>query len=138
MGVDYMPKRRAHVLAIGKAKILGSDSHSGWPGGHFLWYKLLRGDHKGDIVYVAETLKHLARRGEIVRPGERIATALPRGTGIEMGWGRRDGQTRASSCYSEGMATHSGKTFARFLQAVGAPVIKRMKRGSDSPSGARC
>src|SRR5947207_9076718 len=37
MGVDYMPKHRYAVRAIGKAKILGADSHSGWPGGHFIW-----------------------------------------------------------------------------------------------------
>ena len=68
MGVDYMPNHRYPVRAIGKAKILGSDSHSGWPGGHFLWYKLLRGDHKGDIIYVAETLKKLVPAGTKVGP----------------------------------------------------------------------
>src|SRR5436190_4042617 len=82
MGVDYMPKHRYAVRAIGKAKIIGSDSHSGWPGGHFIWYKLLRGDHKGDIIYVAETLKKLAPKGTKVGPGDTIAKALPKGTGI--------------------------------------------------------
>src|SRR5438045_477731 len=47
MGVDYMPKRRTAVRAIGKAKIIVSDSHSGWPGGHYMVYKLLSGDHAG-------------------------------------------------------------------------------------------
>ena len=93
MGVDYMPNHRYPYVAIGKAKILGSDSHSGWPGGHFLWYKLLRGDHKGDIIYVAETLKKLVPAGTKVAPGETIAKALPSGTGIEMGWANKRGET---------------------------------------------
>ena len=32
MGVDLVPNRREPVVAIGDAKVLGSDSHSGWPG----------------------------------------------------------------------------------------------------------
>src|SRR4051812_24948735 len=59
MGVDYVPLRRRAVVAIGDAKILGSDGRSGWPGGHLLWYKLLDGDHAGDVIYVAEQLKGL-------------------------------------------------------------------------------
>src|SRR3954453_125714 len=35
MGVDLVPQRRQPVVAIGDAKVLGSDSQSGWPGGHF-------------------------------------------------------------------------------------------------------
>jgi hypothetical protein len=137
MGVDYMPNHRTPLRAIGKAKILGSDSHSGWPGGHFIWYKLLRGDHKGNIIYVAETLKRLVPRGTIVGPGDRIATALPRGTGIEIGWANRRGETRASRCYTEGMETHSGKEMARFLHELGAEVVKRV-RAPDYPTGKRC
>src|SRR4051794_1868356 len=50
MGVDYGPTgKRGPVVAIGDAKIIGSDSKSGWPGGHFIWYRLLDGSHKGNI-----------------------------------------------------------------------------------------
>jgi hypothetical protein len=138
MGVDYMPNHRYPVRAIGKAKILGSDSHSGWPGGHFLWYKLLRGDHKGTIIYVAETLKHLAPAGTKVGPGDTIAKALPRGTGIEMGWANKRGETRAARCYSEGMKTHSGREMARFLNELGADVVSKAKSAPDYPKGPRC
>jgi hypothetical protein len=138
MGVDYMPKHRTAVRAIGAAKILGSDSHSGWPGGHFIWYKLLRGDHKGNIIYVAETMKHLVRKGTRVGPGDRIATALPHGTGIEIGWAKKNGETRAAPCYSEGMETHSGKEMARFLKELGADVVKKVRSAPDYPSGAKC
>jgi hypothetical protein len=138
MGVDYMPKRKYPVRAIGAAKVLGSDSHSGWPGGHYIWYKLLRGDHKGDIIYVAETLKRLVPAGTRVAPGDRIAKALPGGTGIEMGWAKKSGDPRASSCYSEGMETHSGKEMARFLNELGADVIKKVRSAPDYPTGKRC
>jgi murein DD-endopeptidase MepM/ murein hydrolase activator NlpD len=138
MGVDYMPKRKTAVKAIGAAKVLGSDSHSGWPGGHFIWYKLLHGDHKGDIVYVAETMKRLVPKGTRVGPGDRIATALPGGTGIEIGWAKKNGETRAASCYSEGMETHSGKEMARFLKELGADVVKKVRSAPDYPTGAKC
>ncbi len=138
MGVDYMPNHRYPVRAIGKAKIIGSDSHSGWPGGHFIWYKLLRGDHKGDIVYVAETLKKLAPAGTKVGPGDTIAKALPSGTGIEMGWANKRGDPRASRCYSEGMKTHSGREMARFLNELGADVVSKAKAAPDYPTGPRC
>ena len=138
MGVDYMPNHRYPVRAIGKAKILGSDSHSGWPGGHFLWYKLLRGDHKGTIIYVAETLKKLAPAGTKVGPGDTIAKALPRGTGIEMGWANKRGEPRAARCYSEGMKTHSGREMARFLNELGADVVSKAKTAPDYPKGPRC
>jgi hypothetical protein len=138
MGVDYMPNHRYPVRAIGKAKILGSDSHSGWPGGHFLWYKLLRGDHKGDIIFVAETLKKLAPAGTKVGPGDTIAKALPSGTGIEMGWANKRGEPRAARCYSEGMKTHSGREMARFLNELGADVVSKAKNAPDYPTGPRC
>src|SRR3954470_21193936 len=138
MGVDYMPNHRYPVRAIGKAKVIGSASHSGWPGGHFIWDKRLRGDHKGNVIFVAETAKRLVPKGTIVGPGDRIATALPRGTGIEIGWANRRGETRASRCYSEGMETHSGREMARFLRNLGADVVKKVRHAPDYPTGKRC
>src|SRR5581483_10573704 len=92
MGVDWFGTRRLPVLAIGDAVILGSDSHdAGWPGKHFIWYPLLDGSHAGNIIYVAEHLAHLLRAGAHVRAGQRIAVALPGGTGTEWGWGEPDG-----------------------------------------------
>jgi hypothetical protein len=138
MGVDYFPIHRHKVVAIGKARILGSDSNSGWPGGHYIWYRLLGGDHKGAIIFVAETMKRLAHKGKVVQPGDRIATALPRGTGIEIGWADNDGQPHAAPCYSEGVKTASGKRMARFLKSLGAQVGDRPGPGSDDYDGARC
>jgi murein DD-endopeptidase MepM/ murein hydrolase activator NlpD len=138
MGVDYVPIRKRAVVAIGDAKVLGSDSHSGWPGGHLLWYKLLDGDHAGTVIYVAEQLKKLAPRGTKVAAGQRIATALPGGSGLEIGWSNRRGEPRAASCYSEGMKTHSGREMGRFLHSLGAKVGDRPGGVPDHPAGKRC
>ena len=90
MGVDWFVTRPLPVLAIGDAVIVGSDSHdAGWPGGHFIWYRLLDGSHAGDIIYVAEHLTHLLPAGAHVRAGQKIAEALPGGTGTEWGWAER-------------------------------------------------
>jgi murein DD-endopeptidase MepM/ murein hydrolase activator NlpD len=139
MGVDWLVTRPLPVLAIGDAVILGSDSHdAGWPGGHFIYYQLLNGSHAGDIIYVAEHLKHLLPAGVRVRAGEKIAEALPGGTGTEWGWADPDGATRANPCYHEGEVTHSGREMARFMKSLGAQVQDPPGRGSNSPFGKLC
>jgi len=74
MGVDWFVTRPEPVLAIGDAMIVGSNSHdAGWPGGHFIWYRLLDGSHAGDIIYVAEHITHLLPAGAHVRTGQKRA-----------------------------------------------------------------
>ncbi len=139
MGVDWFVTRRLPVLAIGDAVILGSNSHdTGWPGGHFIWYQLLDGSHAGDVIYVAEHLTKLLAAGAHVRAGQRIAIALPGGTGTEWGWGQPDGATRASACYHEGEVTASGREMARFMKSLGAQVQNPPGLGSDAPFGKLC
>jgi hypothetical protein len=139
MGVDYVPTDRpVPVLAIGDAKILGSDRHSGWPGGHYMWYRLLDGDHAGNIVYVAEELRGMAHKGTVVSAGDQIAIARARGTGTEWGWATKSGSPRAGSCYHEGQRTNSGKQMARFLRSLGADTADKPGPGPDYPSGPPC
>lgn len=139
MGVDMIPNHTSPVLAIGAAKILGSTNRSGWPGGRYLWYQLLSGSHKGEIVYVAENLRQLKPAGKRVKAGQRIALALPSYPYLETGWAEEDGSTRASRCYKEGDATHSGATFGRFLYRVGLPhILDIAAKGSSHPTGKRC
>ena len=139
MGVDMIPNHREPILAIGAAKILGSTGHSGWPDGHYLWYQLLGGSHKGEIVYVAERIRKLAPAGRRVKAGQRVAVALRGYPYIETGWATQSGATRASPCYKEGEATHSGKTFARFLYRLGFPhVLGVAAHGSAHPTGKLC
>ncbi len=138
MGVDYMPNRREPVLAIGRALILGSSMKSGWPGGAFIWYRLLNGDHAGSIVYVAEHLMKLAPAGATVRAGAEIATALPGYPWTEWGWATAEGNPRAFPCYRDGMETNSGREMARFLEGLGAKPLSRLLPGPDWPSGKPC
>jgi hypothetical protein len=138
MGVDYLPLRREPVVAIGKARILGADAHSGWPGGHLIWYQLLRGDHAGDIIYVAEHLTDLARSGLVVSRGQRIATAIPGYPWTEWGWADEYGTPRAYPCYREGRQTNSGDEMARFLRSLGAEILDDPGPGPRRPTGPRC
>jgi murein DD-endopeptidase MepM/ murein hydrolase activator NlpD len=138
MGVDYVAKRRTPVVAIGDARIKGADRNSGWPGGHYLWYKLVNGDHRGNYSYVAEERGKMRHAGARVDAGEKIAIAKPGGSGTEWGWASKNGQPRAAPCYSEGMKTNSGKEMNRFLDGLGAEVADKLNDGPDYPSGKRC
>jgi murein DD-endopeptidase MepM/ murein hydrolase activator NlpD len=139
MGVDYSAKRKQPMRAIGDARVIGSQSHNGgWPEGHFIWYRLLSGDHRGDIIYVAENLTALVPSGTYVRAGHPIGTALPGGTGIEMGWATKAGSTRAGPCYREGAETNSGKEMARFLRKLGAQTESVPGPGPNFPTGRLC
>lgn len=138
MGVDWIPTRPMPVLAIGDAVILGSDWHAPWPGGRFIYYQLLDGSHAGDIVYVAEHLRKLARPGTIVKAGQKIATALPGYPWTEWGWADQYGSPRAYPCYKEGRQTNSGKEMARFMISLGAGAGDPPGHGTNAPSGRLC
>jgi murein DD-endopeptidase MepM/ murein hydrolase activator NlpD len=138
MGMDWAPLQRTPVLAVGNAVVLGSSSHSGWPGGRFIWYQLVDGSHAGDVIYVAEHLRSLARAGTHVRAGQRIATAIPGYPYIETGWADSYGSPRASPCYKEGHKTNSGKEMERFLVALGAEAGEAVAAGPNGPAGKLC
>jgi hypothetical protein len=138
MGVDYIPLHRSPVLAIGDAKVLGSSGKASWPGGHFIWYQLLDGDHAGAVVYVAEHLTGLVPAGTMVRAGQQIGVALPGYPWTEWGWATPAGQPRAYPCYHEGMETNSGREMARFLSLLGSKPLRRPGPGPDAPVGRRC
>lgn len=139
MGVDWAPTRPLPVLAVGNAVILGSNSNdTGWPGKHFIWYQLLDGNHAGNVIYVAEHLRSLARTGSFVRAGQQIAVALPGSPDMEMGWANGVGGPLASPCYKEGMKTRPGKEMARFLAELGAATRDKPGRGPDRPQGGHC
>lgn len=140
MGVDWVPTRKLPVLAIGDALILGSNAHdSGWPGGRFIWYQLLDGSHAGDIIYVAENLRHLVRAGSYVRAGQQIAVALPSSPYTEWGWANSYGSPIAYPCYNvDGKQTRAGKEMARFMASLGATTFDTPGQGPDKPQGNYC
>lgn len=139
MGVDWVPKRKLPVRAIGNAVILGSNPHNpGWPGHHIIWYQLLDGDHAGDVIYVAEHLKSLAPAGKFVVAGQRIAIALPGSPYTEWGWANAYGAPLAGPCYTEGKKTRIGKEMARFMIELGATPRDKPGSGTDAPQGGHC
>ncbi len=138
MGVDWVPVRKLPVLAIGDARILGSDSHAGWPGKHIIFYELLDGSHAGDVIYVAEHLRKLLPAGRVVHAGQQIALALPGDPWTEWGWADTYGSPRAYPCYKEGHVTNSGREMARFMASLGARLAARPGRGPDRPTGRLC
>jgi murein DD-endopeptidase MepM/ murein hydrolase activator NlpD len=138
MGMDWAPLHHLPVLAIGDGVILGSNSHSGWPGKHFIYYQLSNGSHAGDIIYVAEHLSRLAKAGTHVRAGQQIALAIPGYPYIETGWADQYGSPRAYPCYHEGQKTNSGKEMERFLMSLGAAAGDPAGKGPNRPSGKLC
>jgi hypothetical protein len=138
MGVDWVPTHRLPVLAAGDAVVVGSSSHSGWPGGGFIYYQLLDGPLAGDYVYVAEHLRKLLPAGRVVHAGQQIALGVPGYPYIETGWADQYGSPRAYPCYKEGHRTNSGKEMSRFLTSLGAPVGEPPGTGPSGPTGKLC
>jgi hypothetical protein len=139
MGVDWIPAHRLPVLAIGDAVVLGSDWHADWPGGRIIWYQLLDGSHAGDVVYVAENLRHLVPVGTYVRAGQQIALALPSYPYTEWGWANSYGSPIAYPCYNvDGKQTRAGKEMARFMKGLGAATYNAPGPGPDRPQGKFC
>jgi len=138
VGMDWAPLRRLPVLAIGDATILGAENHSGWPGGHFIYYQLSDGPLRGDIVYVAEHLTRLLAAGRTVRAGQQIAVAVPGYPYIETGWADTYGSPRAYPCYREGRPTNSGREMAQLLTSLGAPTGYVLRHVAARPTGRRC
>jgi hypothetical protein len=138
MGMDWAPLHRLPVVAIGDGVILGSDNHSGWPGKHFIFYRLSNGSHANAVIYVAEHLTKLAKTGAVVHAGQQIAVAIPGYPYIETGWADQYGSPRAYPCYKEGHKTNSGKEMARFLISLGAPMGDPPGTGPNRPAGKLC
>lgn len=139
MGVDWVAAQPEPVLAIGDGVILGSDWHAPWPGKRIIWYQLTGGSHAGDVVYVAENLRHLLAAGTQVMAGQKIAEALPGYPGTEWGWADQYGTPIAFPCYRDGRQTRSGKRMARFLEELGAAVGDPVSlAGPDGPVGRLC
>ncbi len=121
MGVDYVPAKRTPVRAIGDGQGARLRQQLGLARRPLHGLQAADGDHAGNRIFVAETLKGMAKKGQVVHAGDRIAMALTGGTGIETGFADKTNQPRAYPCYSEGVKTNSGREMARFLRNLGVP-----------------
>jgi hypothetical protein len=132
---------RSGGIAIGDAEIVGDGGH-GWPGGHYLAYKLLSGPHAGRFVYVAEAIEPLVSAGQHVKAGDHIARFGPdaapgHSPGIETGWSSETLNltwAKKTTGYHEGDKTPAGKAFCRFLHSLGVPQRDDPGAGPEFPA----
>jgi peptidoglycan hydrolase-like protein with peptidoglycan-binding domain len=137
-GTDWGAIRPQPVVAIGDAVITYSNSHQqGWPAGKFLVYRLTNGSHAGLYIFVAENLTNLRPLGAKVKAGQPVATAVPGGPDIEMGYAAPPGTgPNVATPYNgapDGTQTPGGKAFARFLIELGAHPQQDPGPGPDRP-----
>lgn len=131
-GCDY--HGHGPIGAIGDAVICGSGNGpwTGWPGGTYLFYRLLSGTHAGRFVYVAEAVNSVVRTGQHVKAGQTVCNfgfyAAPGlYPGIETGWSSNLQNVTYADATREPSGpgrsdTAAGEAFARFLKSIGAPA----------------
>ena len=120
MGVDFCLSAGEPIRAVGDGVVVGI-VRNWYRRQPYIWYRLLDGPYAGRYVYAAEQITNLARVGQRLRAGQRLASYKRSGTCIELGWGTGNGRTLAQSTtgYHEGQVTVAGVSFARFLISLG-------------------
>lgn len=125
-GVDYAGT--GYLVAVTHATVtkVVPPSSSGWPG-WFIEYQITTpGQLKGAYVYYAEGVKPNVRVGQILAPGEKVATLIPGwATGIELGFGSGAGTTSYygyhDGAYRDGTATRPGLAWDVLVRRLGGP-----------------
>lgn len=116
MGVDASGKPGQGIYAIAPGKVLGilQNWYAGQP---YLYYEVTAGELKGRVIYVAEQIAPTVRVGQSFAAGALLGRYAKSGTGLELGYGTRSGQTlaQATTGYSEGQETTAGKAFRQLL-----------------------
>lgn len=132
-GVDYAGSGTLTAISVARVSQVATDN-TGWPG-PFIEYQLLAGPDTGCYVYYAEgvTPRRGLRVGEIVAPGQVIATIVPLyPTGFEIGWSAGDG-TKTYAALAGGwtsgddqdnVASGPGRRFSALIAALGGPPGK--------------
>jgi prophage tail gpP-like protein len=138
-GVDY--HGTGPIVSPADVVIVGLGG-AGWPGQQYMLMRVLNGEHAGHYIYLAEAIIPKVRKGDHVNAGDVIArfgpgAALGASPGIEMGWSSPTlnlTYAKNTEGYYEGKVTEAGKAFARWLKALGAPVVKGAGTGPTFPS----
>jgi hypothetical protein len=118
-GQDFTLSPGSHIGAIGRARIL--EVQPNWYQGQpAIFYELLEGPRKGQIIYVGEQINPLVQPGQVVQAGQPIGTYAPSGTGVEIGLGGGGGRTYAQAHGEHGEGeTPAGLGIAKFLTELG-------------------
>ena len=125
-GVDYAGT--GYLVAVTHAtvtKVVPAPA-SGWPG-YFIEYQITTpGQLRGAYVYYAEGVRPNVRVGQILAPGEKVATLIPGWySGIELGFGSGAGTTSYygyhDGAYRDGTATRPGLAWDVLVRRLGGP-----------------
>lgn len=114
-GVDISAPPGTRVLAIARERLVGiiSNWYNGQP-----FYNFAMLNKQGKVTgydYVAEQFRSRLRIGQTVQAGQQIGTVAPSGTGLELGWSTRSGQTLAAAQrgYGGGAPSAAGASYRR-------------------------
>jgi hypothetical protein len=137
MGADYVVS--GPIMALGDGTVTFASNHDTgppscygrtcWPVGGIVVYRLSDGPFAGKYVYAAENITVSVDAGQILRTGQRIATAHDGFPYLETGWASGKGpETLAIADGHQcpcgdpgGWSTIEGRNFNRLLVALGAP-----------------
>jgi hypothetical protein len=125
-GVDYAGT--GYLVAVTHATVtnVSTGPNTGWPG-NFIEYQITTpGQLKGAYVYYAEGVTPNVRRGQVLAPGEKVATLIPNwSTGIECGFGAGVGTATYygyhDGAYRDGTATRPGLAYDVLVRRLGGP-----------------
>lgn len=119
-GVDARMDSGSPLLAFAPSKVemIVPDFYAGEPA---IIFEVTAGLLAGKWWYWSEQIRPTVSQGQTVAAGQSVGTYAPAGTGIEIGWWRRNGgYPLGHPGYAEGLATNSGGAFRYLLQALGA------------------
>jgi murein DD-endopeptidase MepM/ murein hydrolase activator NlpD len=128
-GVDFTGT--GPIAAVGDAEILHTCA-PGWPEGGGVLYRLLSGQHAGDVIYVYEGIEATVHAGQHVSAGTQIGNFVAGGS-IEMGFADAAGVPLSHNEYQEGDETDWGQKMAAFLESIGGASGLSPSLGELSP-----
>lgn len=125
-GVDYAGT--GYLVAVTHATVtrIAMGASSGWPG-NFIEYQITTpGQLKGAYVYYAEGVTPNVRVGQVLAPGQKVATLIPGWhSGIECGFGSGAGTSTYygyhDGAYRDGTATRPGLAWDVLVRRLGGP-----------------
>jgi hypothetical protein len=143
MGVDYDGTGTLDAIAHG---VVTEVTPGGWGSyGNYLKYEITDKNSPlyGQSIYYAEGVTPLVTVGDVLNPGDPVASLIPGWhSGIEVGFaGRGETSTYAATeggGYSEGQATAAGEAMSTLIGWLGGPtgyLEGQMRPGSTPPPG---
>lgn len=126
-GVDYAGS--GYLVAITDAVVVDVVLNgSGWEGEGWVMYRITHGGQlDGAYVYYAEGVDPVVRKGQVLRPGDKVANLrsyMPHGieVGFAAGFGEDSYYRYHDGNYDETTATRPGLAFSNLIHRLGGPA----------------